>query len=120
MKQDMMTKISENSKGQSTRILSLMVALLLTLAMVTSVAFADMGGDPSGKDSASQALRADANPSMDVALWYTGPDLTFINASRALRADANPSMDVALWYAPAEAGPENLLCSVEDLGVLCP
>jgi hypothetical protein len=113
MVQGIMTRILRNRRGQSLPFLSVSVALLLALAMVTSAAFADMGSDPTGKDDAALledsselcgcgSISYGANPSMDVALWYAGPDLSFLNASRALRADANPSMDVALWYA----GPE--------------
>ena len=77
-------------------------------------------GEASGAIASGLAIRSGANPSMDVAQWYAGPELSFVNASQALQAGANPSMDVARWYTPGEASSEVLLCLAEGLSVPCP
>ena len=140
---DTMMKIFRTNQRQSWRLLGSMLVVLLALAMMTSLAFADSGvissekdepmvsavsnasgasralqaganpsmdvalwftpGEASSATGSDWAIRSDANPSMDVALWYAGPELSFASASQALQAGANPSMDVALWYAPGEA-----------------
>ena len=120
MVQEILTKITANGRGRIRRTLSATVALVLALAMVASAAFADAGRDPavqgddallesSGEACGCGSISASANPSMEVALWYVQPELSFLIASRALRAEANPSLDVALWYAGpvlrAEANP---------------
>jgi hypothetical protein len=60
-------------------------------------------------------LRADANPSMNVARWYA-PEaaITARTPSSMLWAGANPSMNVALWYVPAGSSALDLLCTAED------
>ena len=56
---------------------------------------------------------------MNVALWYASPEVSSIASSiRAIRADANPSMNVALWYVPAAADGQDLLCEAGEFA--CP
>ncbi|NIV31876.1 MAG: hypothetical protein GWN58_21040, partial [Anaerolineae bacterium] len=111
---DSKIKIFRRNQGQSWRLMSSMLVLLLALVMMTSWAFADSGTVSSENDDslvsavsnasgASRALQAGANPAMDVALWYApGETSSATGSDWAIRPDANPSMDVALWYA----GPE--------------
>jgi hypothetical protein len=64
--------------------------------------------------SADGTIRADANPSMNVAQWYISPAGSSVSAAGwAIRADANPSMNVAQWYVPAWAGTQLLSCEAE-------
>jgi hypothetical protein len=120
MNQNMTIGIDERRRRWTRQSLSVTLAILATLALMTTVAFAETGGDsyntPDAVGSASLspgwAIRADANPSMDVALWYAPEALGIASSSRgwAIRADANPSMDVALWYAPEAAGQDCSIC----------
>ena len=98
MVQEILTKITANGRGRIRRTLSATVALVLALAMVASAAFADAGRDPavqgddallesSGEACGCGSISASANPSMEVALWYVQPELSFLIASRALRHD---------------------------------
>jgi hypothetical protein len=76
-----------------------MLTAILAVALMAGGAFAH-----SGEADASRSIRAEANPSMDVARWYAPIEASSaLLASRALNRDANPSMDVARWYAPIEA-----------------
>ena len=80
----------KKNQGSSWRGLSVALAVLAALVLTTTVAFAQPG----------QAIQADANPSMNVALWYAPDASSITRANWTIRADANPSMDVALWYGP--------------------
>ena len=112
MNQNMTTSIDKRSQRLTRRGLSVMLAILATLALMTTVAFAETGGDSyrepaevSSVSSRGWVIRADANPSMDVAAWYAPAAASTAASNRgwAIRADANPSMDVAAWYAPEAA-----------------
>jgi hypothetical protein len=65
---------------------------------MTTVAFAQPSGDPFATHYTALS-EASSAPS----------------ASWTIRADANPSRNVALWYAPAEADAYDKLCQVKDL-----
>ncbi len=69
---------------------------------------------------ASRALLEDANPGMNVAQWYAPAAVNgALIASQVLNAGANPSMNVALWYAPVQSEFEALLCLAERAGEIC-
>ena len=111
-------------RNESTERWSLGATLIIAVALVLlmSVVFAESTGDAFAAQvefNPNRALRAGANPSMDVAQWY-GPAAAAVAASpnRALRAGANPSMDVALWYAPPAADTQDQLCAAGF--ALCP
>ena len=99
-----MEKHRDNSTGVGTRYVILqmvgaMLTAILAVALMAGGAFAH-----SGEADASRSIRAEADPSMDVARWYAPIEASSaLLASRALNRDANPSMDVARWYAPIEA-----------------
>ena len=79
------------------RMVGVMLAAIVVVALMSGPAFAHSGEEA----DAGRSIRADANPSMNVALWYVPPRTNgALVANRALNRDANPSMDVAEWYAP--------------------
>ena len=107
--QDMTTQVSKWNLRPSWRGLSVMLTVLLALVLMTTMAFAQSDDDTytiaseaSNASNARSMVRAGANPSMNVAQWYTPAAVNSTpSTARMLRADANPSMDVAQWYAPS-------------------
>ena len=77
--------------------MTVVLTILVALALMTAVSFADNSGAP-------WTIRADANPGMPVAQWYAPAAASSAPSTPwTIRADANPGMPVAQWYAPAAA-----------------
>lgn len=90
MNQNMTMGVDMRRRRLTRHSLSVALAILVTLTLMTAVALAGTGGDfysaPEAVSSASSSRGG------------------------AIRADANPSMNVALWYAPAAVGQECTVC----------
>jgi hypothetical protein len=158
MEQNMAMRSTRSNRSATWRLSAILLTMLVALVLMTSAAFAQSGDDSLaysapeeviGVASAPWVIRADANPSMDVALWYApvrvngallasqalhaganpSMDLALwyapvqvngtLLANGALHADANPSMNVALWYTPPESDFEALLCMADTVGGIC-